>query len=150
LPDAESVFDSLPRTGALEEGHRRLFVERYPPNAAVWADPQAGWVENSLESIRATADAIGHVAVDDGGPSALEREVQELADATNVDRWTAVAAVTGDRGLSQHAPPPEALALDERDRRIRQLARMREISYIDAASVDEYDDQLGHLARIPT
>jgi hypothetical protein len=31
LPDAESVFDSLPRTGALEEGHRRLFVERYPP-----------------------------------------------------------------------------------------------------------------------
>jgi hypothetical protein len=111
----------------------------------VWDDPQPGWVENFLESSRGTAEAIGHVAVDDDdGLSMLEREVQEHADARNVDWWTAAAAVTGDRALSQHAPPPEALALDERDRRIRQLARMREISYIDAASVDEYDDQLNH------
>jgi hypothetical protein len=41
-PDAESVFDSLTRTRVLEEGHRHLFLERYPPNAAVWADPQPG------------------------------------------------------------------------------------------------------------
>jgi hypothetical protein len=115
----------------------------------VWADPQPGWVENFLESIRGTAEAIGHVAVDDDGPGALEREVQEHADARYVDWWTAAAAVTGDRGLSEHAPPPETLALDERDRPIRQLARMREISYIDAASVDEYDDQLNHLGADP-
>jgi hypothetical protein len=35
LPDAGDVFDSVTRTGVLEEGHRHLFLERYPPNAAV-------------------------------------------------------------------------------------------------------------------
>jgi hypothetical protein len=105
-PDAESVFDSLTRTRVLEEGHRHLFLERYPPNAAVWADPQPGWTENFLASIRGTPEAIGHVAADDRSPGALEREAQEHADARHVDWWTAAAAVTDARGLSQHAPPP--------------------------------------------
>jgi hypothetical protein len=30
-PDAESVFAGFVHAGLLEEGHRRLFLERYPP-----------------------------------------------------------------------------------------------------------------------
>jgi hypothetical protein len=34
------VFAGFVHADVLEEGHRRLFLERYPPNALVFADPR--------------------------------------------------------------------------------------------------------------
>jgi hypothetical protein len=144
-PDAESVFAGFVHAGVLEERHRRLFLERYPPNALVFADPEPGWVEGFLASIRGTAEALGHVgpAVDD--LQALEHEVQEHAREQDVDFWTAAAAVTGEKEFTRHALPPDVPGLDETVRGAVRLARERDVDFIDGAQLAMYEQQLADV-----
>jgi hypothetical protein len=144
-PNAESVFAGFVRAGVLEEGHRRQFLERYPPNALVFADPEPGWVEGFLASIRGTAEALGHVgpAVDD--LQALEHEVHEHAREQDADFWMAAAAVTGKQQFTRHALPPDAPGLDETVREALRLARERDVDFIDGAQLAMYEQQLADV-----
>jgi hypothetical protein len=139
------VFAGFVHAGVLEEGHRRLFLERYPPNALVFADPEPGWVESFLASIRATAEALEHVSPTVDDLQALEHDVHEHAREQDVDFWTAAAAVTGEPGFARHALPPDAPGLDETVRDALRLARERDVDFIDGAQLAMYEHQLADV-----